>query len=371
MNTTFYDTIKNLEWDKVTESIYSKTERDVVSALSKPMLDIEDFKALISPAAEKFLEPMAQLSRNITRKRFGKVMQFYIPLYLSNECSNHCIYCGFNHNNPIKRITLDDEQILREIKIIKSMGYDNVLLLTGEFPRHAGVDYIEHAIELCRPYFSAINLEVFPMRVEQYERLIRAGANSVYVYQETFNEKRYKHYHPKGMKSNYAYRLGTPERLAQAGIHRVGMGALIGLEEWRTEMVYLALHLQFMTKNYWKTKYSISFPRMRPAEGGFQADFFMNEKEFAQTIWAFRIFDNDVEITMSTRETPQMRNHFVSLGVTSMSAGSKTDPGGYSKPNTELEQFHINDDRSVEEMEAMVRAQGYDVIFKDWDKILN
>ncbi|HIW87052.1 MAG TPA: 2-iminoacetate synthase ThiH [Candidatus Onthomorpha intestinigallinarum] len=371
MNTTFYDTIKNLEWDKVTESIYSKTERDVVSALSKPMLNIEDFKALISPAAEKFLEPMAQLSRNITRKRFGKVMQFYIPLYLSNECSNHCIYCGFNHNNPIKRITLDDEQILREIKIIKSMGYDNVLLLTGEFPRHAGVDYIEHSIELCRPYFSAINLEVFPMRVEQYERLIRAGANSVYVYQETFNEKRYKHYHPKGMKSNYAYRLGTPERLAQAGIHRVGMGALIGLEEWRTEMVYLALHLQFMTKNYWRTKYSISFPRMRPAEGGFQADFFMNEKEFAQTIWAFRIFDNNVEITMSTRETPQMRNHFVSLGVTSMSAGSKTDPGGYSKPNTELEQFHINDDRSVEEMEAMVRAQGYDVIFKDWDKILN
>ncbi len=371
MKETFYDIIKTLDWDEVTKSIYAKTEYDVIRALSKKHLDIEDFKALISPKGEKYLEQMAQISRNITQKRFGKVMQFYIPLYLSNECSNHCIYCGFNHNNDIGRITLNDRQIEEEIKVIKAMGYDNVLLLTGEYPKHAGVDYIEHAIRLCRPHFSSINLEVFPMKVEQYERLIKAGANSVYVYQETFNEKRYKHYHPKGMKSNYRYRLETPERLAQAGIHRIGMGALIGLEEWRTEMVFLAMHLQFMTKNHWKTKYSISFPRMRPAAGGYQADFFMNEKEFAQTIWAFRIFDNDVEITMSTRETPQMRNHFVSLGVTSMSAGSKTEPGGYANPAAELEQFHVNDDRSVEQMEAMVRSQGYDVIFKDWDKILN
>jgi 2-iminoacetate synthase len=368
---TFYDTIKDLVWEEVTESIYSKTLQDVERALSNPNPTIEDFKALISPKADKYLEYMAEKSREITQRRFGKVMLFYIPLYLSNACSNHCIYCGFNHNNDIARKTLTDDEILEEIKVIKSMGYDNVLLLTGEFPRVAGVGYIENAIKLCRPYFSAINLEVFPMGVENYEKLIAAGANSVYVYQETFNEKRYKFYHPKGMKSHYGWRLGTPERLAQAGIHRIGMGALIGLEEWRTEMVYLAMHLRFMTKNYWKQKYCVAFPRMRPAAGGYQPNFLMSEKEFAQTLWAFRLFDNDVEICMSTRETMNMRNHFITLGITSISAGSHTDPGGYAHPNTNLEQFHINDDRTPKEMEKMVREQGYDVIYKDWDRILN
>ena len=364
----FYDTIKDLVWGEVTESVYSKTDADVRKALGKENLNIEDFKALISPVAEKYLEQMAVMSRRITQKRFGKVMQFYIPMYLSNECSNHCIYCGFNHNNDIARKTLTDEEILEEIKVIKSMGYDNVLLLTGEFPRLVGADYIEHAIKLCRKYFSAINLEVYPMKTEEYKRMADAGCNSVYIYQETFNEKRYKVYHPKGMKSNYRWRLGTPERIAQAGMHRVGMGALIGLEEWRTEMVYLAMHLRFMTKNYWQTKYSLSFPRMRPAAGGYQPNFLMSEKQFAQALWAFRIFDNDIEISMSTRETPNMRNHFVTLGVTSISAGSHTDPGGYAHPDTELEQFHINDDRDVKAMEEMVRKQGYDVIYKDWDR---
>ncbi len=371
MKEMFYDVVKSFDWQEQTKSIYAKTEYDVQRALSKKYLDIDDFKALISPKGEKYLEEMAFRSREITQKRFGKVMQFYIPMYLSNECSNHCIYCGFNHNNEISRLTLSDEQILEEIKVIKAMGYDNVLLLTGENHKNAGVDYIENAIKLCRPYFSAINLEVFPMQIEEYERLIKAGANSVYVYQETYNESRYKYYHPKGMKSKFEYRLATPERLAKAGIHKIGMGALIGLEEWRTEMLYLAMHLSFMRKNYWKTKYSISFPRMRPAAGGFEADYCVNEREFAQIIWAFRLFDNDVEITMSTRERPDTRNHFVSLGVTSMSAGSRTEPGGYSNPDAELEQFSVSDDRSVEEMERMVRSQGYDVIFKDWDKILN
>ncbi|MBQ9254477.1 MAG: 2-iminoacetate synthase ThiH [Bacteroidales bacterium] len=367
----FYDTIKDLVWEEMTESIYSKTKRDVERALSKETLNLEDFKALISPAAEDYLETMAQMSRELTQKRFGKVILLYIPMYLSNECSNHCIYCGFNHNNDIARKTLNDEEILEEIKVIKQLGYDNVLLLTGEYPRIAGADYIEHAIELCRPHFAAINLEVYPMKVEEYARMAKAGCNSVYVYQETFNEKRYKHYHPKGMKSNYKWRLGTPERIAQAGIHRVGIGALIGLEEWRTEMLYLAMHLKFMEKNYWQTKYSISFPRMRPAAGGYQPNFLMSEKQFAQTLWAFRIFDNDVEITMSTRETMNMRDHFITLGVTSVSAGSHTDPGGYAHPNENLEQFHINDDRSPKEMEEMIRKQGYDVIYKDWDRILN
>ena len=366
----FYDTIRDLDWDGVTAEIAAKTEADVRRALAKETPDIEDFKALVSPAAESHLEQMAQLSRKYTQQRFGKVILLYIPLYLSNECSNHCIYCGFNHNNNIARKTLTDEEILEEIKVIKGMGYDNVLLLTGECPSIAGTGYIEHAIRLCRDHFAAINLEVFPMKTEEYRRMAEAGCNSVYIYQETFNEKRYKVYHPKGMKSHYAWRLGTPERVAQAGIHRVGMGALIGLEEWRTEMTYLAMHLRFMTKNYWQTKYSLSFPRMRPAAGGYQPNFVMSEKQFAQALWAFRIFDHDVEISMSTRETSSMRDHFITLGVTSVSAGSHTDPGGYAHPDRELEQFHINDDRDPKTMERMIRAQGYDVIYKDWDRTL-
>ncbi|MDR0790126.1 MAG: 2-iminoacetate synthase ThiH [Bacteroidales bacterium] len=368
---TFYDTISGLDWLQVTDSIAQKTNNDVLVALHKTNLTLEDFKALISPAAIPHLETMARLSQAATQKRFGKVMQFYIPMYLSNECSNHCIYCGFNHNNHVDRKTLTDDEIEAEIKIIKSMGYDNVLLLTGEHPRIAGVGYIEHAIRLCREHFSAINLEVFPMEVSQYERLIKAGANSVFVYQETYNKEMYGHFHPKGMKSNYHYRLETPERLATAGIHRVGLGALIGLQQWRTEMFYLAAHLHYMTHHFWKTKYSISFPRIRPAEGEFVPSYHMTDKEFAQTLFAMRIFDNDVEIAMSTRESPELRNNFVTLGVTSLSAASKTDPGGYANPDTSLEQFHISDDRSVKDMAEMVRSKGYDVIFKDWDRILN
>lgn len=366
----FYDSIKELVWDEVTNSIYTKTDIDVRRALNKEILNIEDFKALISPAAEKYLEPMAQLARHYTQQRFGKVILLYIPMYLSNECSNHCIYCGFNHNNAISRKTLTDDEIMEEIEVIKNMGYDNILLLTGESPKNVGVDYIEHAIKLCRNHFAAINLEVFPMKTEEYKRMADAGCNSVYIYQETYNKERYKIYHPKGMKSHYDWRLQTPERIAQAGIHRVGMGALIGLEEWRTEMTYLAMHLKFMTKNYWQTKYSLSFPRMRPAAGGYQPNFLMSERQFAQALWAFRIFDHDVEISMSTRETKNIRDHFITLGVTSVSAGSHTDPGGYAHPNTELEQFHINDDRNPKVMEQMIRAQGYDVIYKDWDRTL-
>lgn len=368
---SFYDTIKSLDWEEIRDSIYSKTRLDVEKALNAKNPSIEDFKALVSPSAKDYLEPMAQMSRQITQRRFGKTIQFYVPLYLSNECSNHCIYCGFNHDNPIERKTLTDEEIIQEIKAIKAMNMDNVLLLTGEHPSNVGVDYLENAIKLCRPYFSTINLEVFPMKEEEYERLIKAGINSVYVYQETYHQNRYKHYHPKGMKSNYEYRLATPERLAKAGIHRVGFGALIGLEDWRVEMVFMAMHLRYMTKKYWRTKYAVAFPRIRPAEGGFEPNFIMSDKEYAQTIWAYRIFDNDIDISMTTRESKEFRSNFVSLGITSMSAGSKTEPGGYSKPNNELEQFHINDNRSEKEMEEMVKKQGYEVIYKDWDKILN
>jgi len=364
---TFYDTItKNLNWEDISKEIYNKTASDVEDALSKNYIDIEDLKALVSPVAEDYLENMAAISQRETQKRFGKTIQFYIPLYLSNECLNHCIYCGFNHNNKIHRTILSDEEIIKEIEIIKSMGFEHILLLTGESPVHAGIDYIEHAIQLVRPYFKQISLEVQPLSQQEYQRLQSSGLYGVYIYQETYNQARYTYYHPAGKKKDYKFRLETPERLGRAGIHKIGLGALLGLEDWRVETVYLASHLRYLEKHYWKSKYSVSFPRIRPHAGEFQPNFDVNDKQFAQMIFALRMFDHDIEMSLTTREDSMFRNNMFSLGITSMSAGSKTEPGGYSQKE-ELEQFAVNDSRSPREILEMITNNGYEVVWKDWD----
>lgn len=372
MQKDYIEEINHLDWDAVTSSISTKTEEDVRMALRKNRLDIEDFKALISPVAEPYLEQMAAKSRQLTQQRFGKTMQFYIPLYLTNECTNHCVYCGFNHENKIKRIILTDEEILNEVKAIKALGnFEHILLVTGESPRHAGVEYLENAIKLIKPYFSSISIEVQPLEQEEYERLIAAGLNSVYIYQETYNKERYTVYHPKGKKRDFNYRLDTYDRLGRAGIHKMGLGVLIGLEDWRTDVTMMAMHLRYLQRRYWKTKYSISFPRMRPHTGeGFKPNVILKDKELAQLIFAFRLFDHDVEMALSTREMPDFRNNMTQLGITSLSAGSKTEPGGYySYPNA-LEQFEMADNRHPSEVLEAVQERGYEVVWKDWDHVL-
>lgn len=363
---SFYDTIAPLNWGQIGKEIYDKTSSDVEYALNKSNPDIEDLKALVSPAAENYIETMAKMSQEATQKRFGKTIQFYIPLYLSNECLNHCIYCGFNHNNKIHRIILTDEEIMKEIAIIKNMGFEHLLLLTGESPAKVGVEYIEHAMQLVKPHFKQISLEVQPLSTENYQRLQHSGLYGVYIYQETYNKERYEYYHPAGVKKDYRWRIETPERLGKAGVHKIGLGALLGLEDWRIEAVFLAMHLRYMEKHYWKSRYSISFPRIRPHAGDFQPNFDVTDKQFAQMIWALRIFDHDIEMSLTTREDSLFRNNMVSLGITAMSAGSKTEPGGYSQKE-ELEQFAVNDSRSPKEMLAMITEKGYEVVWKDWD----
>ena len=372
MQKDYIEEIDLLDWDAVTSSISTKTEEDVRIALRKNRLDIEDFKALISPVAAPYLEQMAAKSRQLTQQRFGKTMQFYIPLYLTNECTNHCVYCGFNHENKIKRIILTDEEILNEVKAIKKLGnFEHILLVTGESPRHAGVEYLENAIKLIKPYFSSISIEVQPLEQEEYERLIAAGLNSVYIYQETYHKERYTVYHPKGKKRDFNYRLDTYDRLGRAGIHKMGLGVLIGLEDWRTDVTMMAMHLRYLQRRYWKTKYSISFPRMRPHTGeGFKPNVILKDRELAQLIFAFRLFDHDVEMALSTREMPDFRNNMTQLGITSLSAGSKTEPGGYySYPNA-LEQFEMADNRHPSEVLEAVQERGYEVVWKDWDHVL-
>ena len=365
----FSDYLKNISWEETTRAIYSKTEADVRRALSKSHCTVDDFMALISPAAEPYLEVMAQLSRGYTQARFGKTMSLFIPLYLTNSCTNSCVYCGFHVSNKMKRTILTFEEIENEYKAIKRLGpFENLLLVTGENPAVAGVDYIARALDLAKPWFSNLKIEVMPLKSEEYAELIKHGLNGVICFQETYNRERYNIYHPRGMKSNFEWRVNAPDRMGQAGVHSIGMGALIGLEDWRTDVTMLAHHLRYLQKHYWKTKYSVNFPRMRPAENeGFQPNVIMTDKELAQLTFAMRIFDHDVDISYSTREPAALRDNMAALGVTTMSAESKTEPGGYYSYPQALEQFHVSDERSAVEVDAALRRIGIEPVWKDWD----
>ena len=366
MKKTFKDIFQHYDWNQVLSDIFSKTEKDVEQALHNSKRTLEDFKALISPAAKPFLEKMAQMSSQLTKKRFGNTIQMYAPMYLSNECQNICTYCGFSMTNKIPRRTLTDQEIIKEVDYLKSKGYDHILLVTGEANKTVGVDYINNAIKLIQSRFANITIEVQPLNQEEYEVLIQNGLYAVLVYQETYHKDEYKKHHPKGRKSNFDYRLETPDRLGRAGIHKIGLGALFGLEDWRADSFFTALHLQYLQKTYWKTKYSISFPRLRPHSGGLEPKVEMTDVDLVQLICAYRLFDEDVELSMSTRESELFREHIVNLGITSISAESKTNPGGYVVEPQSLEQFEISDDRCTEEVVEMLRNKGLDVIWKDW-----
>ena len=368
----FSEELSQYSWEETTERIMAKRAADVETALGKQRLTIDDFMALVSPAAAPYLEVMARLSRRYTQERFGKTISMYIPMYITNSCSNSCVYCGFNRHNKFDRVILTPEQIERECRAIRRLApFDNLLLVTGENPRAAGVDYIERALGICRPYFNNLSIEVMPLSSEDYYRLTQAGLNGVICFQETYNRTNYKLYHPAGMKSDFEWRLGGFDRMGQAGVHKIGMGVLIGLEEWRTDTTMLALHLQYLRKRYWKTRYSVNFPRMRPSEGHFQPNVVISDRELAQLTFAFRIFDHDVDISYSTRECAALRNGMATLGVTSMSAGSKTDPGGYEVYPQSLEQFAVSDERTPAQVAADLRSAGYEAVWKDWDKVFD
>ena len=368
----FSEELLKYDWDDITRRIAAKTAADVEIALGKENLSIEDFMALVSPAAAPYLEQMARLSRHYTQQRFGKTISMYIPMYITNSCTNSCVYCGFNRHNQFPRVILNPEQIEAECKAIRRLGpFENLLLVTGENPRLAGTDYLETALRVCRPYFNNLTMEVMPLPEEDYRRLTHSGLNGVVCFQETYHREKYKTYHPAGMKSNFEWRVNGFDRMGAAGVHKIGMGVLIGLEDWRTDVTMMAIHLQYLRKRYWRTRYSVNFPRMRPSEGHFQPNVVMTDRELAQLTFAYRLFDHDVDISVSTRETPRFRNNIATLGATSMSAGSKTEPGGYETYPQALEQFAVSDERTPSQVEADIRAQGYEVVWKDWDKIFD
>jgi len=326
--------------------------------------------ALISPAAEDYLEQMAQLAHQLTVQRFGRTIRLYAPLYLSNYCVNSCRYCGFNRQNKFEPKRLTIEQALADADIIASEGFRDILLVSGEDRKFISIDFLAKLTEALKDRFGFVAIETYQMSESEYAELFKAGVEGVTLYQETYDRNAYAYYHPAGPKSDYDNRLTALDNAASAGMREIGLGALLGLTAWRTETLALAEHAHYLIKRYWQSHISFSFPRLRPAYnvGTLQFEHPLTDKNLTQMIIALRLCFADAGMTLSTREPAQLRNHLINLGITRISAGSKTSPGGYSQPTGSVEQFEVNDTRSPAEVAAVIKSQGFEPVWKDWDK---
>ena len=368
------------------------------AALGKAPLSLPDFALLISPAAREWLEPLGRRSQALTQQRFGKVIRLFAPLYLSNECVNHCRYCGFSRDNPILRVTLTVEEVLREAQALQQQGFRNLLLVAGEHPKFVTNDYVTECVRRLHDVVPSLSLEIGPLETEPYRPLVRAGAEGLVVYQETYDRTVYDALHTSGPKRDFAWRMGTPERAYAAGFRRLGIGALYGLADWRWEAICVAAHAAYLLRHCWKTQLTISLPRLRPCAGEFQPLTPMSDRELVQLVCAFRLMFPDVGLVLSTRESPRLRDGLIPLGVTLISAGSHTEPGGYTGAGRDklhrtergrmvelaagssewapaavrsaTGQFEIADERSAEAVASQIRRLGYEPVWKDWDAAL-
>ncbi|MDD5686572.1 MAG: 2-iminoacetate synthase ThiH [Elusimicrobia bacterium] len=352
------------------DNLFSRiNENEIFKILDKQKLDITDFISLLSPIAYNFIETMAKKANEITLKYFGKVIQLYTPLYLSNFCDNECVYCGFKHTNNINRKMLSFEELEKEAKIIFGTGIRHILILTGESRKKTPVSYLKECVLILSKYFSSISVEVYPLETNEYKELVSTGVDGITIYQETYDESLYKSYHLRGKKTDYLYRLSTPERACDARFRTVNIGALLGLSEFRKEMFFTGLHAVYLQNNYPDTEISVSFPRIRPQTGDFVPAYTISDRELVQFIIAVRLFLPRVGINISTRESKMLRNNLIGLGITKMSAGSNTAVGGYSQNRESERQFDVVDRSSVKEVKDMICLKGYQPIMKDWNNI--
>ncbi|MDB6035533.1 MAG: thiH [Verrucomicrobiales bacterium] len=379
-------------------ALVSQSQRGENSAvrglLGKANLSLSEFAQLLSPAAAQSLEALCQRSQAITRQRFGKVIRLFAPLYLSNECINNCKYCGFSRDNPILRVTLSIDDVLREARSLKEQGFRNLLLVAGEHPKFVSNGYMAECVRALHREIPSISLEVGPMETEEYVPMVQAGAEGLVVYQETYDRAVYADLHTAGPKRNFDWRLETPERAYHAGFRRLGIGALFGLSDWRMEAIAVAAHAQYLLRNCWKAQLTLSLPRLRPCAGEFQPLTVMTDRDLVQLMCAFRLFLPDAGLVLSTREPAPLRDGLIPLGVTMMSAGSHTEPGGYTGAGRDklhrtergrivelaagssewasnaTGQFEIADDRSPQEIAELLRQLGYEPVWKDWDAAL-
>ncbi|MBM9501408.1 2-iminoacetate synthase ThiH [Leptospira sp. 201903071] len=355
------------------EIIRSKKKEDVENALHRGSiglpLDFQDYLSLVSPSASSYLEPMAFLSQKIKKERFGNTIQLFMPLYLSNECRSSCLYCGFSYENKIPRKTLTEEEIRKEVEVLKSKGIRHLVILTGEDYSKTNLDYILRAVSILKESFDSLAIEIYPLDTDDYQTVIASGVEALIVYQETYDREVYAENHYRGIKKNMGYRLEAPDRGGKAGFRRIGLGALLGLSDPLGEMYKLGEHAKYLMKEYWRTSFQISLPRMRPAAGDFQKIVPVDDRDFVRYLFALRITFPDIGLVLSTRESPRLRNRLASLGITSMSVESKTEPGGYSNSGA-LKQFEIEDDRPLAEVAASLKSAGLDPVLKDFDRAL-
>src|SRR5438045_7100226 len=361
-------------------------------SLTKSAL-VHRFEHLIASKSDQELEAMARKSRALTLRNFGRTMRLFAPLYLSNECINNFRYCGFSRDNPILRVTLNFDEVIAEAPHLARQGFRQILLVAGEHPKFAGRDYLAECVRALAPDFSSISIEVGPMETEDYIPVVEAGAEGLVVYQETYNRAIYDQLHLAGPKKDFGWRLACPERGYDAGFRRLGIGALFGLAPWREEAIALAAHLEYLLKRCWKSSLTVSVPRLRPAAGEFRPHFPMSDRDLVHLVCALRVTFPQVGVVLSTREPPALRDLLVKLGITLMSAGSHTEPGGYtgqgrekvhrtvrgrimpqeispSEPDIATSQFEIGDPRSPQEIAAILRRNGMEPVWKDWDAAL-
>jgi 2-iminoacetate synthase len=366
-------------------------------SLSNDRPSLADFAHLISPAAGTLLEELGRRSHALTQKRFGRVMRLFAPLYLSNECINNCKYCGFSRDNSILRVTLTLEDVRREARELLRQGFRNVLLVAGEHPKFVSNGYLAECVAALHEVTPSVSLEVGPMSTEDYRPLVAAGADGLVVYQETYDRAVYDEMHTSGPKKDFDWRLQTPERAYAAGFRRLGISPLYGLADWRSEALCVAAHADYLLRNCWKAQVTISLTRLRPCAGEFQPPTRMTDRELVQLACAFRLLFPDVGLVLSTRESPKLRDGLFPLGITLISAGSHTEPGGYtgagrenihqtvrgrivalgssewSAPGdatTATGQFQIADERTPQQVADSIRKLGYEPVWKDWDAAL-
>ena len=397
---SFVTEFNSLPLDSLLRRCLSTTTDVAREILGKSHLSLSDFASLISPAASQLLEPLCRRSQALTRQRFGQVIRLFAPLYLSNECINNCKYCGFSRDNPILRVTLNPEEVLREARALKEQGFRHILLVSGEHPKFASNGYMADCVRALHEEIPSISLEVGPMETEDYRAIVEAGAEGLVVYQETYDRNVYAEMHTTGPKRNFDWRLETPERAYAAGFRRLGIGALNGLADWRKEALCVAAHADFLLRTCWKAQLTISLPRLRPSAGEFEPLTHMSDRELVQLVCAFRLMFPDVGLVLSTRESAKLRDGLMPLGITLISAGSHTEPGGYTGAGKEnihhtergrivdlaanssewapidrratnaTGQFDIADDRTPEAVADLIRRLGYEPVWKDWDAAL-
>ena len=399
---SFVPQFNAIPFDALAERARTAGAGAVRGLIGRSDLSLADFATLLSPGGAELLEPLTLRSQTITRQRFGKTIRLYAPLYLSNECINNCKYCGFSRDNPILRVTLSIDDVRREARALADQGFRNILLVSGEHPKFVSNGYMAECVRALREFIPSISLEVGPMETADYVPTVQAGADGLVVYQETYDRPLYAEMHTAGPKRDFDWRLECPERAYAAGFRRLGIGALYGLADWRHEAISVAAHAAYLLKNCWKSQVTISLPRIRPCAGEFQPLTHMTDRDLVQAICAFRLFLPDVGLVLSTREPAKLRDGLIPLGVTMMSAGSHTEPGGYTgagkdnlhqtvrgkiielaagssewaaahapgRATNATGQFDIADDRSPADIAALIRRLGYEPVWKDWDAAL-